>query len=97
MTTLPWAGGVRSAVAGSSHSHEHVSSPLPSGIRHFFTDEDAADVESIIALILPEDETPAAREAGVIHFIDRALATFDWEKQAIYRAGLTEVRQWIQN
>jgi hypothetical protein len=77
MTTLPWAGGVRSAVAGSSHSHERASSPSRYGIRQFFTEEDAADVESITALILPEDETPGARKPGVIHFIDRALATFD--------------------
>jgi gluconate 2-dehydrogenase gamma chain len=96
MATLPWAGGARSAGAISSHAHERASSPSHSGKLQFFTEEDAADVESITALILPTDETPGAREAGVIHFIDRALATFDREKQAIYRAGLAEVRQHIQ-
>jgi Gluconate 2-dehydrogenase subunit 3 len=93
---LPWAGEARSAVARSSHAHERASSPSPSGKLQFFTEEDATDVESITALILPTDETSGAREAGVIHFIDRALATFDREKQAIYRAGLAEVRQHIQ-
>jgi gluconate 2-dehydrogenase gamma chain len=76
--------------------HERASSPsLPAKLQ-FFTEEEAADIESITALILPTDETPGAREAGVIYFIDRALVTFDREKQAIYRAGLAEVRQQIQ-
>src|SRR3982751_1787110 len=92
--TLPWAGGARSAVASPPHPHE--SAPPHSGKLQFFKEEDAADVESIAALILPTDETPGAREAGVIHFIDRALVTFDREKQTIYRAGLAEVRQHIQ-
>ena len=32
--------------------------------------------ETTDAQIVPSDDTPGAREAGVIYFIDRALATF---------------------
>lgn len=34
---------------------------------------EAADIEAITARILPSTETPGAREAGVVHFFDRAL------------------------
>lgn len=35
--------------------------------------QEAADIEAITALIIPTDETPGAREAGVVYFIDLAL------------------------
>ena len=38
---------------------------------HTFTDADAAVVDAIAALIIPTDDTPGAREAGVVQFIDR--------------------------
>jgi hypothetical protein len=37
---------------------------------------DAADIDALAAQIVPSDETPGAREAGAVFFIDRALATF---------------------
>ncbi len=37
---------------------------------------DAADIEAITARIVPSDDTPGAREAGVVHFIDQALSGF---------------------
>lgn len=40
----------------------------------FLTPEEAADFDAISALIIPTDETPGAREAGVVHFADRVLA-----------------------
>ena len=42
----------------------------------FFTPEEAVEVEAIAARIIPTDDTPGAREAGVIYFIDRSLVTF---------------------
>jgi gluconate 2-dehydrogenase gamma chain len=35
---------------------------------------DAADLEAMAARIIPTTDTPGAREAGVIHFIDQAFA-----------------------
>lgn len=37
---------------------------------------DAADVEALTSQIIPSDDTPGAREAGVTWFIDRALGSF---------------------
>lgn len=51
-------------------------------------DRDAAEIEAIAAQIIPSDATPGAQGAGVIHFIDRALATFDKDKLNLYREGL---------
>ena len=50
--------------------------------------EEAAELEAIAARIIPTDDTPGAREAGVITFIDRAMATFLSQLAADYRAHL---------
>ena len=62
----------------------------------FFTPEQAADVEAITAQIIPTDDTPGAREANVVVFIDRALATFEKHEQASYTRGLAEVQAEAQ-
>ena len=45
------------------------------------------------AQIIPADDTPGAREARVIYFIDRAPSTFDREKQPIYINGLNALQE----
>ena len=40
---------------------------------------------------MPTTETPGAREAGVIHFIDRALGTFEKESLPEMRQGLADL------
>jgi hypothetical protein len=54
----------------------------------FFTPEQAAEIETMAAQIIPTDATPGAREAHVINFIDRALTTFEKDRQQEYRDGL---------
>ena len=56
----------------------------------FFSASEAADVEAVAAQIVPTDETPGAREAGVLHFIDLALATYFPQLASDYRANLAE-------
>jgi gluconate 2-dehydrogenase gamma chain len=41
-----------------------------------FTADEAAVLEAAAARIIPTDETPGAREAGVVYFMDRAFSTF---------------------
>ena len=55
------------------------------------TPAEAATLEAIAAQIFPTDETPGAREAGVIHFIDRAFETFAAPQLDLVRAGLRDV------
>lgn len=52
---------------------------------------EAAGLEAIAARILPTDDTPGAREAGVIHFIDQALGDFLAEAGDALRAGLRDL------
>jgi gluconate 2-dehydrogenase gamma chain len=53
----------------------------------------AAEIEAIAETILPGDNTPGAREAGVIWFIDGALAGHDKDQRSMYEKGLTEVQE----
>jgi gluconate 2-dehydrogenase gamma chain len=57
----------------------------------FFSPEQAAEVEAMAAQIIPTDETPGAREARVVNFIDRALVTFEKGRQGDYTRGLEEL------
>ena len=56
-----------------------------------FSDADAAVVDAIAALIIPTDDTPGAREAGVVQFIDRALDTFARDQRQLFTDGLTDL------
>ncbi|MGB3541001.1 MAG: gluconate 2-dehydrogenase subunit 3 family protein [Mesorhizobium sp.] len=44
----------------------------------FFTPHQRATVEAAMARIIPSDETPGAREAGCIDFLDRYLSGIDF-------------------
>jgi len=74
-------------VAASQRAHQAAKSSAPPKFQ-FFTPEEAAEIDAISARIIPSDETPGAREAGVVYFIDRALATFAVDDQKTYREGL---------
>ena len=75
-------------------AQEFVRAAVASGQPHafaFFTPEQAVEVEALTAEIIPTDTTPGAREAHVVAFIDRALVTFEADRQADYRNGLDEL------
>ncbi|GAA1930977.1 gluconate 2-dehydrogenase subunit 3 family protein [Microbacterium aoyamense] len=56
----------------------------------FFTPEQHATVAALVADIIPsDDEHPGAREAGVVDFIDGALAGHDAAWQPAYTVALT--------
>lgn len=56
----------------------------------FLAPEEAAEIEAITALIIPTDDTPGAREAGAVYFIDRALADFLAPYAPEFRDGLSD-------
>jgi gluconate 2-dehydrogenase gamma chain len=78
-------------VAAQEHAH-HAAQSADSTKLEFFSPEQAVEVEAIAAQIIPTDDTPGAREARVIYFIDRALTTFDKDKQEQYVKGLKELQ-----
>jgi hypothetical protein len=57
----------------------------------FFSPTQAADVEAMAAQIVPTTDTPGAREAKVIAFIDLALVTFAKDSADVYTKGLADL------
>jgi len=75
-------------------AEEHVRAEAASAqqVRFaFFTPEQAMDVDAMTAQIIPTDHTPGAREARVVNFIDRALVTFERDRQEDYTRGLHDL------
>ena len=60
-----------------------------------FSAEEAADLDAMTAQIIPSDDTPGAREARVIYFIDGALATFLAALAEPFQAGLAELKSSV--
>ncbi len=88
---LAAASACRDATPDAISHHPTPDTPVgPQSLRHF-TAEDAADVEAIAARIFPTDETPGAREAGVIFFIDQSMTTFAVDQQPLFARGLQEL------
>ncbi len=62
---------------------------VPSEALLFFNSTDAATVDAFVEQIIPSEEgSPGASDAGVVYYIDRALAGFMRELQPVYRRGL---------
>jgi gluconate 2-dehydrogenase gamma chain len=66
-----------------------------SGAWHTFSDTDAAVVDAIAALVIPTDDTPGAREAGVVQFIDRSLDTFARDQRSLFEKGLADLQERV--
>jgi gluconate 2-dehydrogenase gamma chain len=61
-----------------------------------FTEAQAVEIEAMAAQIIPTDDTPGAREAHCVYFIDRALATFAKNNQPAYIQGLQDLQTKTQ-
>src|SRR5215213_9420308 len=88
------AAWVAANYAGIIEAEAYVQKAAQSGQPaklQLFTPDQAAEVEAMAAQIIPTDDTPGAREARVINFIDRALVTFDKDQQGAYTQGLKDL------
>jgi len=80
-------------LAAQQHAH-HMAHAVAAGAPaklEYFTPAQAAEVEAITAAIIPTTDTPGAREAGVIYFIDRGLRTFAVDQQKPFADALDAV------
>jgi gluconate 2-dehydrogenase gamma chain len=76
------------AIARAAHeAHAAASSGQPI-VYTLLGTADAADVEALTSQIIPTDDTPGAREAGVTFFIDRALGSFFAHWRPVFMQGL---------
>ena len=76
--------------AALSHARRTVAAAPPYRFA-VLTPAQAAGLEAVAMRILPSDGTPGAKEAGVIHFIDQALASFARDQQEPLLAGLDDL------
>ena len=60
------------------------------------TPEQAADLDAIAAQIFPTDDTPGAREARVVNFMDRSLATWAAQQREPLIHGLDELNGEVE-
>jgi gluconate 2-dehydrogenase gamma chain len=81
--------------AAQEHAHRAALLQAPTRFE-FFTHEQSVEVEAIAAQIIPTDDTPGAREARVIYFIDRALTTFATDERAAFVEGLNDLQKKTQ-
>lgn len=72
-----------------AHAAHQVTQAQPA--LSVFTREQAAEVEAFASRIIPTDDTPGAREAGVVYFIDRGLATWAKDQQPAFMEGLAKL------
>jgi gluconate 2-dehydrogenase gamma chain len=79
-------------LAAAQHAHA-AASANPAPAFEVLTPEQAIEIEAISSLIIPTDELPGAREAGVVYFIDRALKTFAAEAKPVYDRGLADLNR----
>lgn len=57
------------------------------------TSDEARWLDALCEQIVPADQDPGARDAGVVHYIDRQLAGPLKRFRAAYRDGLTELQR----
>ena len=82
-------------VAAQEHAQQMAARDFPTQFA-FFTPEQGADVAAMAAQIIPTDDTPGAREAGCVYFIDSGLTTFLRDNQPLYTQGLKDLEAKTQ-
>lgn len=80
-------------LSAADHAHQAAQSSTPTKFKfEFFSPEQAVEIDAISSRIIPTTDTPGAREAGVVYFIDRALVTFAKDQQKICIDGLADLQ-----
>jgi len=77
----------RSVEAAAHEAHAAATSEHAPTLKWLSATE-AADTDALSACIVPSGETPGAREARVVVFIDRALSSFFAGQADEFRSGL---------
>ncbi len=77
----------------SALQHARLRAASPNPQFETLDPETAREIEALAAQIIPSTDGPGAREAGVIFFIDRALATFAADSRGSYQTGMVQLQQ----
>src|SRR2546425_3001686 len=103
---FPAASTTASAAAGRPPAPAEIGAPLGHAARaprstaplpwDVLTPEQAADLDAIAAQIFPTDDTPGAREARVVNFMARSLATWAAQQREPLIHGLDELNGEVE-
>ena len=85
---VAWASLDWPAILAAAQHAAHVREAVPAAKLEVLSPEQAAEIEAAACRIIPSDDSPGAREAGVIYFIDRALGTFAADQRQAYAQSL---------
>ncbi len=83
-----WASLHWPAILAAAEHAACMREAIPPAKLEILTTDLATEIEAAASRIIPTDDTAGAREAGVIYFIDRALATFAADSREDYEKGL---------
>jgi gluconate 2-dehydrogenase gamma chain len=79
--------------AAAAHARRAAAAHSPFEV---LTPDEARELEAVAAQIIPTDDTPGAREAGVVYFMDKALGTFAAQMLGPLRGGLPDLLKAAQ-
>jgi len=79
-------GGALAAAAAGASGCSRGAEPY-----RFFTAEEASTLDALCEQIIPTDQDPGARDAGVLEFIDRQIVRHLRRHKRAYRDGLQAV------
>lgn len=92
---LGGAGSLAAAALAAAHwpaiaaAHGHAARAADAKASlEFLSPAEARVIDALSALIVPSDDTPGAREAGALYFIDRSLRTWAAGHANDFRTGL---------
>jgi gluconate 2-dehydrogenase gamma chain len=83
------------ALAASTHARAAALAVDPPKFK-FLSADQAIEVTEITSRIIPSDDSPGAKEAGAVYFIDNCLATIVADQQTVYRDGLAKFEEEIR-
>lgn len=79
-------------IASGAHA-ARAGRAMPALPFEYLNAADAADIEAATSQIIPTDDTPGAREARVVYFIDKSLATWARDQRPRFRRAVAELRK----
>ena len=92
LTGGAWLAAQWPAIVAAAEHAAHLPEATAAQTFEFFAVREAADVEALSAQIVPSGTTGGAREARVVHFIDRAVVSFYADAASEFRAGLRQMQ-----
>lgn len=83
-----WAAAREAGAWAAEQARSQTPQPF-----QVLTAAEAADFEAFAAQIIPTDDTPGAREAGVVYFLDHSLGGFAKDRRPQFTRALAGLRR----